>query len=95
MGPKSWSTRQGLSWISFVVGHREIVEYQEAMAEHQSESNAHLERKATYQLFHTPPNRPPPLLIVSAVLPSSPSPFLYAPIVVVINLVLQSEDFTF
>ena len=65
--------------VSFVVGHWEIVEDLEAMGDHQGKSSVHLERKVTYELFHTTPNRTPPLLIAPAVLQSSPLPSWYSP----------------
>ena len=65
--------------LSFVVGHWEIVEDLEAMGNHQGKSSIHLERKVTYELFHTTHNRTPPLLIAPAVLPSSPLPSWYSP----------------
>ena len=40
--------------FSLDFGHFEIVEDLVAVGEHQGKSNSRLERKVTYQLFHTP-----------------------------------------
>ena len=49
-----------LEWDLVRCGHWEEVENLEAMGRHQGMSNAHLERKVTYQLFHMSPSCPHP-----------------------------------
>ena len=71
----SFSSDLGMALVRCgTLGDSGTSEDPEAMSEHQGKSNAHLERKFTYQLFHTPPDCPPPFPVAPAVLPSSPLP---------------------